>query len=166
MKLGERVVVVKQNHKSNQMPEIGDSGTIIGIKSIGIHTHNVKLDRKIGEILDWWFEKDELKSLQINKGGEDKMSQTEEGRGLYEINAVVPDEDGELLLEEKVVARDESEAIFASGLKEILKEKKLKKGDVDIIVRRIGNVRPYETVQKVKIVGKMNDFTLCKSDKN
>jgi len=113
-------------------------------------------------------------AIRLIKKGEHKMvsedvkccvEKSANERGLYEIIVVNPTEDGEIILAEKVVARDKSEAKFVAGVKEILKEKKLRLGDVDIIVYYVGSVRPYETETKVKIVGSVDGFSLVKKEK-
>jgi hypothetical protein len=91
-----------------------------------------------------------------------KAEKSIDERGLYEIIAVNPTEDGDIILVEKVVANGHDDAKFSSNLKEILKEKKLRRGDVDVIVNFLGTVRPYEIEQKVKIVGSVDGYSLVK----
>lgn len=113
-----------------------------------------------------WYSETELELVERSdkkiEKGENKMTDKEEGRGLFEVIAVNPTEDGEIILDEKVVARDNDEAKMVSNIKDKLKEKKLRLGDVDIIVTRVGSVRDYETEQKVKIVGGIDGYSLVK----
>lgn len=133
-------------------------GEISNAKETGQHPYNVLWGN--GNYV--WVREDEIEL--VKKGG-DKMTDKEEGRGLFGVIVVNPTEDGEIILDEKVVARDNDEAKMVSNIKDKLKEKKLRLGDVDIIVTRIGNVRDYETEQKVKIVGSIDGFSLVKKEK-
>jgi hypothetical protein len=96
---------------------------------------------------------------------ENEMAKEESSRQLFEVIAVNPTEEGEVVMKENVVAEDEKEAVFMSGLKEVLKTKGLKFKEVDIITRGLGTVRPYETVQKVKILGGVDGYKLVREEK-
>jgi len=126
-------------------------GTIKEIKQTGINEFNVEFDSGMR-----WCSKEELQEV---KGGGKKMA---ENRGLYQVVVVNPTEDGEVLLNELVIAKDISEAKFNAEIKPKLKEKSLKIGSVDIIVNKVGDVRPYAEEQTVKIVGGVGEYKLIK----
>jgi hypothetical protein len=134
-----------------------ERGIIIDIKKSGIRNYYVAWD-KCGQ---FWLEEKDLELIKE----ENKMAKEESSRQLFEVIAVNPTEEGEVVMKENVVAEDEKEAVFMSGLKEVLKTKGLKFKEVDIITRGLGTVRPYETVQKVKILGGVDGYKLVREEK-
>ena len=93
-----------------------------------------------------------------------KMSESNaEGRGLFEIRAISRDTD-EIVYKDEVVAEGESDALFESNLKEVLKEKKLKRDDVYVIVREFGSVPVKERTKTVRVVGKVGKMILGKEE--
>lgn len=133
---------------------IGCIGVIKEVKDTGKHQYLIFCK---GLSKSRWFKDDEVSEFLKIKGGNNMNN-----RGLYEVIVVDPADDGEVILEEKVIAKNESDAKFLAKIKEVLKERKLRLGDVDIIVNKLGDIRPYEVVQPIKLIGKMNKFILAK----
>lgn len=140
---------------------LGYLGIVRQVKDTG---HNQYYVLELGMEERWFAEKNLCLEEENKMDNPEKCcgEATSGGRGLYEVIVVNPTEDGEVVMSEKIVARDESEAKFQAGVKEILKAKKLRLGDVDIIVNRMGTVRPYATEQKVRIVGSIDGYKLTK----
>lgn len=86
-------------------------------------------------------------------------------RALFAIRAINKDTD-EVVFSAEVVAEGEKEALYNSNLKETLKEKKLKKEDVNLIITEIGKLPPKETVKNVKILGQLGSHILAKELEN
>ena len=72
--------------------------------------------------------------------------------GLFQIR-VVDLETREIVHSEEVVADGESEALFNSKVKEVLKAKSLTKDDVHIIAKELDSVPKREKVKTVKVLG-------------
>ncbi len=72
--------------------------------------------------------------------------------GLFQIR-VVDLESREVIHSEEVVADGESEALFNSKVKEVLKAKGLTKDDVHIIAKELASVPKREKVKTVKVLG-------------
>ena len=68
------------------------------------------------------------------------------------FNVVVVDLDEKILEDKKVVAADSSEAIFLSGVYDVLKAKGLKPSDVTVIVTNLGGVKVREKPKEVKLL--------------
>jgi len=83
---------------------------------------------------------------------EQKKKGDEPMENLYYV--VVVSKKREILLDVKVVAKDEDEAKFEVGVHSILKEKGLKPKDVTILCGELGEVKVKREVQKVKLVEK------------
>ena len=158
-KVGDQVKCLLKDNNSDAIP-YGMPGII---KAVFDNMYRVLFESKVSDR----HTRTCLESDIILLKEENKMTDTEkkDGRGLYEVIVVNPNEDGDIILEEMVVAKDEGEAKFSSNIKEALKETKLKIRSVDVIVNYLGNVRPYETVQKVKLVGKVDGYSLLKEEK-
>ncbi|MFA6971417.1 MAG: hypothetical protein WC208_08460, partial [Gallionella sp.] len=59
----------------------------------------------------------------------------------------------EIIDSEEVIAEGEADALFQSNVKSVLKEKKLKKEDVHIIVKEFGSVPKKERPKMVRVMG-------------
>jgi hypothetical protein len=82
-------------------------------------------------------------------------------RALFQIRAVKKDTD-EVVFASEVVAEGEKEALYESTMKEELTKKNLTKSDVHIIVKSFGTIPAKEEAKNVRIVGKIDGFTLVK----
>jgi len=149
---------VMQNRKYDNRDAVpyGAIGTIIGFGEGAIKV----LFKGIGERYC-----DENSLILIKEENKMTDSERDDGRSLYKVIVVNPNEDGEVILEENVIAKDEGEAKFQSSIKEVVKAKKLKVGNVDVIIKLLGPVRPYETVQKVKLIGGIDGYKVVKEEK-
>jgi len=78
-------------------------------------------------------------------------------RGLFEIFAIQLSTD-KIVFEQKVVADGENEALYESDLKDKLKELKIKRDEVCLIVREIGPVAPKSKPHMVRLLDKVCDF--------
>jgi hypothetical protein len=132
-------------------------GKVLDSKETGANGVNVEFEKKPREG-GWWCDE---RTLELVKE-DSKMAEKDDSRGLYNVIVVNPSEEGEVILDEKIVAKDEGEAKFLSNVKQTVKDKNLKIGNVDVIVKLIDKVRPYETEQKVRIVGSVDGFSLVK----
>ena len=92
------------------------------------------------------------------------MSEIQESRGLFTIKAINKETD-EIVYSEDIVAASEKDALYESNLKAGLKEKGLKKDDVHLVIKEIGQVPPKEKVQRVKVLGQCGDFVVGKKEK-
>jgi len=92
------------------------------------------------------------------------MGDKVDSRGLFGIWVVELDSDV-IVYKDEVIAEGESDALFNSNLKEVLKEKKLKRDDVHVIVKEIGSVPKREKAKTVKIIGQAAGFMLSKEQK-
>jgi len=153
--IGDKVIYSGETNHNHR-------ASIIQIKNTGAYNYKLK----------FWDSQDELwtvgSMIKLIEKGVSGMSCNEpkgEGRGLYEVFVVNPDEEGAIIVDEKVIANDEADALLTSSYKEKLASLKLKKGQVDTIIRRIGTIRNYETVQKVNLVGSIDGYKLVKEAK-
>jgi len=89
---------------------------------------------------------------------------TETNRGLFTIKAINKETD-EIVYSEDIVAESEKDALYESALKEGLKKKGLRKDDVHLVVKEIGQVPPKEKIQRVKVLGQCGDFVVGKKEK-
>ena len=87
------------------------------------------------------------------------MAEQKNDRALFEIRAFNKEDDS-LVYSAEVIADGEKEALFESELKETLKDKKLTRDDVVVLIREFGPVPAKEKVKIVRIVGQMGKMVL------
>ncbi len=80
-----------------------------------------------------------------NKKEEDNLMET-----LYEV--IVVTKMRELILDEKVVGKNEDEAKFTAGVSEALKSRNMRISDVTIICNIVGEVAVKKEPERVKII--------------
>ena len=85
----------------------------------------------------------------------------EKGRGLFEIRAIDKSTD-EVIYKDEVIAEGETDALFESNLKEVLKEKKLTRDDVTVLIREFGAVPNKERAKKLEIKGQFGKTILAR----
>lgn len=163
MNKGDRVIAIAASDHKDSI--IGQAGTIIYVGLGGRVL--VEFDNNIcghnGNGLGkprrcWMVHTDKLK---IYNKGEKKMGPCQDAetrpvnrRGLFEVYAIHLETE-EIVFEQKIVAESEQEALLWSNFKEALKEKKLSKNDLHLIVREIGEVPERQKPQAVKLLDKI-----------
>jgi len=74
------------------------------------------------------------------------------GRGLFQIRVINLDTDN-IIHSEEVIAEGESDALFQSNLKDVLKNNRLTRDDVHIIIKEFGSVPKRDKIKTVKVLG-------------
>jgi hypothetical protein len=85
-------------------------------------------------------------------------------RGLFMIRAINKETD-EIVYAAEIIAEGEKEALYESDMKSYLKDKKLSRDDVHILVKELIQVPAKEDVKKVRVLGQIGEFAAVKVQK-
>lgn len=92
---------------------------------------------------------------------EDKMAEENGARGLFEIR-VVDLETDKVVHSEEVVAEGEQDALYESGVKDVLEKLKLRKDDVKIMIREFGALPKRQRARKLEIKGQLGKTIIAR----
>jgi hypothetical protein len=124
-----------------------NSNTLTGLVSGGGTTYTTWPSQQTWNGVDpnWYLQQQQLAAMQ-QQAQAPKAKERKPMRGLFEVFVVDP-ESGEVAMREVVVADSDDKARL-----KVLRKSDVDPDDVDIIVRRIGDVRQKRRVQEVKVV--------------